>query len=137
MKIFPCQVNDLMHKNGSIVNSFKNAFYGLFSLLKTENNAKIHLIATITVLLISSFLPLSVFEWIFIMLAIFLVWIAELFNTSLEYLFNLVEPNTNPVVKTGKDMSAAAVLLTALFSVIVGVLILLPEIHEKVDLISR
>ena len=137
MKIFPCQVNKIMHKNGSIINSFKNAFYGLFSLLKTENNAKIHLIATITVLLISSFLPLSVFEWIFMMLVIFLVWIAELFNTSLEYLFNLVEPNTNPVVKMGKDMSAAAVLITALFSVIVGVLILVPAILEKLNLISR
>jgi len=130
-------VNKIMHKNGSIINSFKNAFYGLFSLLKTENNAKIHLIATITVLLISSFLPLSVFEWIFMMLVIFLVWIAELFNTSLEYLFNLVEPNTNPVVKMGKDMSAAAVLITALFSVIVGVLILVPAILEKLNLISR
>ena len=65
------------------------------------------------------------------MLVIFLACISALFNTSLEGLFNLIELNMNLLVKVGKDMSAAALLLTSLLRVIVGVLILVPAILKN------
>lgn len=85
-----------------------------------------------SILIVSSFLSLKVYEWLFILLAIFMVWVAELFNTAMENLFNLVEPERNEYVKIGKDTSAAAVLLTAVFTAIVGLLILAPALYKKV-----
>jgi len=55
-------MNNAMHKNDSIINSFKNAFHGLFLLLKLEKNAKYHLTATVAVILVASLLQLSMIE---------------------------------------------------------------------------
>ena len=75
---------------------------------------------------------ISRLEWLFILSAIFLVWIAEAFNTSLEKLFDLIEPGKNKYVMAGKELSAGAVLLTALLSVIIGAIILGPPIVKTI-----
>lgn len=117
-----------MHKNKSFARSLFVALSGLKFLLKHERNTRFHLAATIIVLVLSAIVKINVIEWLFILLAIFLVWFAEALNTSLEQLFDLVEPGKNGLVKAGKDLSAAAVLLTAIFSVIVGILVLGPSL---------
>ncbi len=124
-----------MHKNLSFLSSLKNAINGLRSLLKHEINARYHLAATILVIVAAAFLHLSTLEWILLLGVIFLVWIAELINTIFENLYDLVNPKIDPRVKIGKDMSAAAVLLTAALSVIVGLLILGPALLRVLDLI--
>lgn len=113
-----------MHKNKTFIQSLTHAFSGIIDLLKNERNSRFHLVATILVIIVSTILQISPMEWLFITLAIFLVWISEAFNTSLEKLFDLVEPGENGLVKTGKDISAAAVLLTAILSVLIGFIIL-------------
>jgi len=120
-----------MHKNKSLFQSFANAFSGIIHLVKYERNARIHSIATVIVLLSSIILELNITEWIFILIAISVVWISEFFNTALEKLFDLLEPRKNGYVKAGKDMAAAAVLISAILSVIIGLLILGPAILEK------
>lgn len=117
-------------KNRSFRFSLQHALEGLASLVKNEQNARYHLIATILVLLLASFLDLTITNWILLLVVIFLVWIAELINTSLEYLYDLVRPEIDPLVKLGKDMAAAAVLLTAALSIVVGLLILGPAIFR-------
>ncbi len=117
-----------MHKNEAITISIANALNGLKILLTTENNAKIHLLATIIVVILAAILQLSLINWLFLLLAIFLVWITEAINTSLEYLFDLIQPDLDPKVKIGKDISAGAVLLSSIFSVIIGITILGPPI---------
>lgn len=119
-----------MHKNNHFLTSVRNAFNGIKIFILTEKNVKFHLLATILVILVASFLRLPLINWLFLALAISLVWIAELFNSSLEYLFDFVQPEIDPRVKMGKDMSAAAVLLSAIFSLIVGILILGPPIIQ-------
>jgi diacylglycerol kinase len=57
-----------------------------------------------------------------------LVWITESFNTVFERLFDIVDPSVNPLVKIGKDVSAAAVLISAVVSIIVGILVFLPRL---------
>jgi diacylglycerol kinase len=57
-----------------------------------------------------------------------LVWITESFNTVYERVFDLVDPTINPLIKIGKDVSAAAVLISAVISIIVGILVFLPRI---------
>lgn len=117
-----------MHKNESFLLSLKHAFNGIMYVLKNENNSRFHLVATILVIILAVFLNLSRIEWVFLILVIFLVWFAEILNTALEKMYDIIEPNINPKVKIGKDLSAAAVLATAILSVIVGVLILGPKL---------
>ncbi len=126
-----------MHKNNHFLISVRNAVNGIKTCILTEKNAKFHLLATILVILVASFLRLPLINWLFLALAISLVWIAELFNSSIEYLFDLIQPEIDPLVKMGKDLSAAAVLLSAIFSLIVGILILGPPILQALLDTSR
>lgn len=115
----------------SRINSFKFAFNGLFFLVKNEKNAWIHLAATLFVTALGILIKLNPAEWLFILLAIFLVWITELLNTAIEELVNLVEPNTHPKAKIIKDLAAGAVLSSAIFAVIVGLIVILPKIYSS------
>ena len=121
-----------MIKVKETLNSIKFASSGIQYLLKHEPNARIHLIATIIVIFISIWVNLSSLEWVAILVAICLVWTAELFNTALETIFNLVEPGQNPLVKIGKDTAAGAVLVMAVLSVLIGSIILIPAVIEKI-----
>lgn len=125
-----------MHKNDSIFLSFFNALIGLRQCIRSEKNAKFHLIATLFVILTASLLHLSLMNWLFLLLAISLVWITELFNTAIEYLFDFLEPEIDPRVKFAKDISSAAVLIASLFSFIVGILIIVPPIIDLLSLIK-
>ena len=119
-------------KIGSFFNSFKFAFEGLQYLVRTQKNARFHLIATIFVVALGIWLKISFSNWIFISIAISLVWITELFNTSLENLFDLFHPGIDEHVKSGKDTSAAAVLITAILSVVIGLLTLGPALVQRI-----
>ncbi len=73
-------------------------------------------------------LRISLIEWGLIILTMAFVWITESFNTVYERLFDLVDPTINPIVKIGKDVSAAAVLISAIVSIIIGILIFIPHV---------
>jgi undecaprenol kinase len=73
-------------------------------------------------------LKISLVEWEIIVLAIGIVWIVEAINTVFERLFDLQEMSINPIVKIGKDVSAASVLISAFISLALGILIFLPKI---------
>ncbi|OJX41445.1 MAG: hypothetical protein BGO78_01565 [Chloroflexi bacterium 44-23] len=110
------------------INSFKPAFRGIFSLIRLEKNAFIHLIATIVVILVSFWLHIALYEWLWIILSITLVWLTELFNTAIEKLCDLINSETHPQIKIIKDLSAGAVLVSALFAVFTALIIFLPRI---------
>jgi len=113
-----------------IIRSIGHALDGLIYVLKTQNNARFHLLATVLVILLSFFLRLSLVEWCLILLAISLVWMAECFNTSLEKLFDLVNTDPHPLIKAGKDSGAAAVLISAFLSIVIGVFTLGPHLFS-------
>lgn len=108
--------------------SFKYAFSGLRYVLFSQRNAWIHSAITIAVVIMAAFLKLSFLEWGILLLAIGMVWTAETLNTAIEALVNLVSPQPHPLAKVTKDVSAAAVLISAIMSVIIGLLILLPPL---------
>ena len=85
-----------------------------------QRNAQIHLVATIAVLALGVLTGLNSVEWILLMLAITLVWIAEALNTALEYLADAAVPETHELVGKAKDVAAAGVLIAAAFSLIVA-----------------
>ena len=117
-----------MSRKYPITKSFKFAFSGLKSAVKREPNFRIHLLFAIATIIAAYFLDFTPFEWTILVFTIFLVVTFELFNTALEALVNLVSPELRPEAKIAKDVSAAAVLLTALFSIIVGSILFLPKI---------
>lgn len=107
------------------VKSVGFAFEGIISLIKSENNARIHLIATFFVVGLGLLLNISQTDWAWILLAIALVWICEAFNTALEAMVDLASPEIHPLAKKIKDLSAAAVLIAAGFAFFVGLKVFL------------
>jgi diacylglycerol kinase len=126
-----------MIKIKAIFKSIKYAFEGLLHVVKTQNNARFHLLATIIVVSICIWLKINPVEWCLILVAIALVWIAECFNTTLESFFDLVNPEPHPLVKNGKDSGAAAVLVAAFLSIALGIIVLGPPLIQKLQYLLR
>ncbi len=112
----------------SRIKSFSFAFKGIITLLKREHNARIHLVATISATILGFVLKINTTEWISIVIVIGLVILTELFNTAIERLADLFEPNWNDLIGQVKDYSAGAVLISAIISIIVGGLIFIPKL---------
>lgn len=109
------------------VKSFAHALRGVALLLRTEANARVHLLATLLVCAAGAYAGLMRAEWLWIVTAIALVWTAEAFNTALEQLADALHPARSPGIGRAKDMAAAAVLFAAIGAAIIGVLVFLPH----------
>jgi diacylglycerol kinase len=88
-----------------------------------EKHFKIHLLSTLLVLFAGLYFDISHTEWLILLLCIGLILSLETINTAIEYLVNLIEPNQNPKAGIIKDLSAAAVLLSSIISVIIAIMI--------------
>jgi diacylglycerol kinase len=108
--------------------SFKFAFSGLRNLFKHEHNSRLHLIAAILAIAMGFILGISREEWMILVIIIGMVFITEILNSAVESLADYVSPEYNSVIKRVKDYSAAAVLISAITSVIVGSIIFLPKV---------
>lgn len=96
-----------------------------------ERNFRFHLLAALLVVAVGVFLPLSLGDWCWLMVAIFAVLIAEMANTGVEELVDLlVGHHYSPVAKHIKDIAAGIVLLTSWLAAIVGLLVFIPAILE-------
>lgn len=111
-----------------IINSFKYAIEGLVSSFKTERNMKIHIMAMIIVIALGIFMKLNKIEWCIITIAIVMVISAELFNTAIETVVDMVSSQKNPQAKLVKDIAAAAVLVLAIGAAVIGIIIFGPKI---------
>lgn len=109
------------------IRSFSFAIQGIFTFLRTEHNAWIHLIAMVIVFIFGIFLKLNPQEWCWIALAIGLVFITEMLNTAVENLTDLASPEFHPLAKKTKDIAAGAVLIAATIAVIIGLFVFLPK----------
>ncbi|MCU0630541.1 MAG: diacylglycerol kinase family protein [Methanoregulaceae archaeon] len=112
--------------------AFQYAIEGLFLAVKTQKNTWIYLVVTLLVISLSFVLDLSNDEWAILIITIAFVWSAEIINTSIEAIIDLVSPDHHPLAKAAKDLGAAAVLVAAISSVIVGLLILGPTIWSYI-----
>ena len=108
--------------------SFKYAWDGLVAALKEEPNLKFHFLAGFLVILISLFLNISKYDWIIIIILIGFVIAVELTNTAIEAVVDTFTDKEHPGAKLAKDISAGAVLVSALTATIVGIIIFLPYI---------
>lgn len=110
-----------------LINSFKYAIEGFVSSFKTERNMKIHIVTMFVVILAGLYLKLNYVEWCFITISIVLVIGAELFNTAIETVVNMICSEKNSNAKLAKDISASAVLTFAIGSAIIGLIIFIPK----------
>ena len=116
-----------MKHQQSLIKSFGNAFAGIGYFFANDRNGKIHLAVTLTVLAAGLAFKITVVEWMLILLCIALVIGLEMLNNGLEKLCDMIQPNYHETVKIIKDVSAGAVLLAAIVSVIIGIFIFLPK----------
>lgn len=121
-----------MNFTSSRVKAFGYAFRGWGYVIRTQRNAWIHTLVTALVILLAAWLRLPARDWAVLLLTIALVWTAELINTALEAVVDLASPEAHPLAARGKDIGAAAVLIAALTSILVGLLILGPPLWEKI-----
>ncbi|MGE3727121.1 MAG: diacylglycerol kinase family protein [Candidatus Sericytochromatia bacterium] len=110
---------------------FKWAFSGLFYALHTQRNMQVHLLATLLASGLSLYLQISRLEWILLLLTFALVWMAEMVNTALEATLDHLAPEIHPQVKIAKDVAAGAVLVAAIFAILIGFLLWGPRLLSQ------
>lgn len=110
------------------IKSFVFALHGIRHLVLREHNARIHFLGLICVISFGLILRIELKDWISISIVSGLVFIAELFNTAIERIADYVEPKWQVEIKIIKDLSAGAVFIAALISLIVGGLVFIPKI---------
>lgn len=112
------------------IRSFKYAFAGIWTMLKSQQNAWVHACATVAVIVAGLVFGVSSSEWCWLVLAIMAVWTAEALNTAFEFLADVASPEFHPLVKHSKDVAAGAVLISAIGAVVIGLLVLGPHVME-------
>ena len=112
--------------------SFRHAFRGWWYVIRSQKNAWIHTVVTFLVILLAFLLKLPTRDWAVLLVTISTVWTAEFLNSALEAVVDLASPDQHPLAKVGKDVGAAAVLIAASASVVVGLLILGPPLWSYI-----
>jgi diacylglycerol kinase (ATP) len=105
-----------------------HAARGVGVVLRTQDNAWLHAIATVLVVAAGSYVGLSRLEWCAIVVAMMAVWTAEAVNTAIELVVDLVSPDLHPIAGRAKDVAAGAVLISACGAAIVGALVFGPHV---------
>jgi diacylglycerol kinase (ATP) len=111
-----------------LVRSFGYAFKGVAYATSSQLNFRIHLGATVLVIIAGFLFHISIGQWQWVALSITLVLVTEIFNTMIETLVDLVSPGYNEKAGRIKDMSAGAVVIAALFAFITALIIFLPKL---------
>ena len=111
-----------------LIRSFGYAIHGIYLMIKQEQNAKIHLISILLVLVAGFFFRLSLSEWLSIVIVSGGVFAAEAINTAIEALSDTIASEYNKNIKQVKDFAAGAVLVAAITAIIVGMIVFLPKI---------
>jgi diacylglycerol kinase (ATP) len=117
-----------MFDSKKFVRSFIYAGRGIYQLVKREQNARVHLLATGTVIVAGLLVHLSRYEWLGICVAIGMVWSAEAINTAIEKLVDIVSPEHCPQAGVIKDIAACGVLVCAMVAVVIALLVFLPHL---------
>ena len=109
-------------------NSFRYAIKGISTFFRTQPNAAIHGIAAMCVIAAGFYFEVTRLDWLFLVIAITMVFVAEMANTGLEFLTDLVSPGYNELAGKAKDVAAGAVLVAAVGAAIIGLIVFLPYI---------
>jgi diacylglycerol kinase (ATP) len=107
----------------SLLKSFGYSIKGFLTAMREERNIRIHFGATLIVTALGFWFEISSSDWCILLIMIGTVISAELFNTSIEILADVVTKEQHPSIGKVKDIASAAVLILCVVSVIVGVIV--------------
>ena len=110
------------------IQSFGYAGRGVWLVISKEANMKIHLAVAVLVVLAGFYFQISATEWMACLLCFGLVFTAEMINTAIENVVDLVSPKQHDLARNAKDIAAGAVLISAIASAAVGLLIFIPKL---------
>lgn len=111
-------------------NSFRFAFRGINAAVRSEPHMRLHVLSAIVVVVLGATFGVSKTEWCLLAASIGFVITAEIINTAIETVVNLVSPHYNPLAGKAKDLAAGAVLMAAVTAAVVGSIIFLPYFLE-------
>lgn len=109
-----------------LIRSFGYAFSGIYKLLRSEANFRIHFIALIAVITLGLYFNITAMEWCIVLLTSGGVLGMEAINSSIEQLCNHTAPELHPTIKIVKDYAAAGVLIISILALIIGILVFFP-----------
>lgn len=118
------------YKSKNIIDSFKHAFDGLIYSFKSTKNLIIDTVIALLVIIAGFIFKVNLTEWAILLICMALVMSLEMVNTAVEEAVNLAMPNIHPIAKISKDVSAGAVLFSAIISAVIGLLIFIPKFIE-------
>lgn len=110
--------------------SFKHAYDGLITAIRTQPNFRVHISLSTLAIILGLVFQITRFEWLIIFMTIAIGLAVELLNTSVEFTVDLLTSQYHLLAKYAKDTAAAAMLVYAACSVIIGCLIFLPRIWQ-------
>jgi undecaprenol kinase len=118
-----------IEKNKHFITSLEFAYQGIRTVFKKERNMRTHVLMGVAAIIAGIFFQLNAGEWLWLLLAVFLVWLVEIINTVFENVVDMfTDFHFHPIGKKIKDMAAGAVLVTSCFAIIVGLILFLPKI---------
>ena len=112
----------------SRIGSFKHAFRGVYVFVKNTHNAWVEIFFGIASVFFGFWFSISEYEWLSLLIVIFMLLMAEAFNTAMEVHMDLTSPNEHPFAKDTKDIAAGAVFIAVLLALIVFGIIFIPKI---------
>lgn len=112
--------------NKNLGESFYHAFEGLSHVIWTQRHVRTQLIMVMLVLLTAYVMKLQQFQVLFLLSAVSAVLIAELFNSAIEVVVNMITESYHPLAKIAKDVAAAGVLIATMYAFLVGVTVFFP-----------
>lgn len=116
----------IYHKKPGFLRSLNQAWRGVIYTVRTQKHVQFHVAAGISVLLFAWWSKVTRFEWLILILAIGSVISAEVMNSALETVVDMVQPNFHPLAGIAKDVAAGAVLVTAIQAAVIGVIVFVP-----------
>jgi len=113
----------MFHWSLKVAQGFCHAFNGIAWALRTQRNLQIHLAATLLVITLGLITNLAAWKWCCLAICTSLVWMAELFNTTLEVMCDRITTEKDEHIRRAKDVAAGAVLVTATLAIFIAFMI--------------
>jgi diacylglycerol kinase len=111
--------------------SFSYAGQGVWHVVRTQRNMRVHLTAAAAVIVLALVLRVSAVDWACLLAVIGLVLTAEALNTVVEAIVDMYTDEFHPLAKIAKDTAAGAVLISSVAAVGVGIAVFLPRLLRK------
>lgn len=118
-----------------LIKSFIYAFRGLVKAFREEQNLRIQAVMGIIVLATAWYFGVTRMEWCILILTIGIVMLTEIINTAIELVTDVLKPRIDNYVKVIKDVMAAAVMMSSVMAVVIGLIIFIPYLLEKFGIV--